>query len=114
MRVWAEALDLVDAAYDVADRMPTTERFELGRQLRRAAVSIVTNIAEGNARVHRGEYRHLLSVARGSAAEVRALAIVAERRRLASPQHSADLQQRCDIVSRMLFRMVQRLSAPPT
>jgi four helix bundle protein len=68
--VWHRAMDLVAAAFRVAERLPAEERLALGDQLRRAATSIPANIAEGNARAHRLEYVHFLYIARGSLAEL--------------------------------------------
>lgn len=48
LRVWNQAIELVVAAYDVARRLPIEERFELASQIRRAAVSVPANIAEGH------------------------------------------------------------------
>ena len=77
---WKAAMDLVMAAYDVAHQLPTTERFELAAQIRRAAVSIPSNIAEGQATGPGGRYRHHVRIALGSLAEG-ALAINGSRRR---------------------------------
>ena len=73
LRVWKSALKLVGSVYKVTDRFPPEERFGLTSQLRRAAVSVVANIAEGNGRLHRAEYIHHLSIARGSLLEAEAL-----------------------------------------
>jgi four helix bundle protein len=67
---WKAAIELVLAAYDVAHQLPTTERFELAAQMRRAAVSIPSNIAEGQATGPGGRYRHHVRIALGSLAEL--------------------------------------------
>ena len=54
--VWQSSMELVVLVYKLTARLPKDERFALGDQLHRASVSIPANIAEGNARVHRGEY----------------------------------------------------------
>jgi len=54
--VWQKAMDLVVAAYGLSKRFPQKEKFGLTGQLRRSAVSIPANIAEGYGRSHRGEY----------------------------------------------------------
>ena len=67
---WKAAIELVLVAYDVAHQLPTTERFELAAQMRRAAVSIPSNIAEGQATGPGGRYRHHVRIALGSLAEL--------------------------------------------
>ena len=56
--------------YTIAKKLPPSERFELGSQLRRASVSITGNIAEGKGRKTNGEYAHFLGNARASAREI--------------------------------------------
>jgi len=63
-------MDLVPAVYAVARKLPFEERYALGDQLRRSAVSVPANIAEGQARQHRREFIQALMIARGSLAEV--------------------------------------------
>lgn len=70
LRVWREGMDLVVASYDVAKMLPADERFGLREQIRRSAVSVPSNIAEGYGRWFRGDFlRHLL-IARGSLSEL--------------------------------------------
>jgi four helix bundle protein len=67
--VWQKAVQLAKAVYEVTRSFPREERFGLTLQLRPAAVSVSSNIAEGHARQGR-EFPHFLSIARGSTAEV--------------------------------------------
>lgn len=71
--VWKQSLALVADIYRVTAKLPASERFGLTSQLRRAAVSVPCNIAEGYGRATRGEYLNQLSVARGSVNEMEAL-----------------------------------------
>ena len=64
--VWQKAMELVRLVYQVTRRFPVDERFALTDQLRRAVVSIPSNIAEGNGRGSNKDYAHFLSIARGS------------------------------------------------
>jgi four helix bundle protein len=66
-------MDLLVESHRLARKLPTSERFELGSQIRRASVSVPANISEGNARSHRREYLRFLSIARGSLAELATL-----------------------------------------
>lgn len=76
---WQRAMDLVAAVYEVAARLPAHELYGIGAQLRRAAVSIAANIAEGHGREDLGDYLRHLSFALGSAAEVETLLLLIER-----------------------------------
>jgi four helix bundle protein len=67
--IWQRAIELCKEVYRLSQRFPTDERFGLTLQIRRAAVSVSSNIAEGHARQGK-EFRHFLSIARGSLAEV--------------------------------------------
>ena len=77
--VWHEAMTLVEEIYGVTKRFPADERFLLGSQLRRAAVSIPSNIAEGSRRKRRRANLYHLDVALGSQGEVEAQLEIAER-----------------------------------
>ena len=79
LQVWQMAIDLVVECYRATEDFPLDERFGLTGQLRRAAVSIPANIAEGHARSHRREYLNFLSVAQGSAAELNTRLRIAAR-----------------------------------
>lgn len=79
LEVWQTSMDLVVEIYRLANLLPQEELFGLTSQLRRAVVSIPANIAEGHGRLHRGDYRHHLSIARGSLMEVETLIQIAVR-----------------------------------
>ncbi len=70
LRVWRRSLDLVELCYACARKLPQDERYELSAQLRRAAVSVPSNIAEGHGRFLRADYLQYLSIANGSLSEV--------------------------------------------
>ncbi|MBW6510307.1 MAG: four helix bundle protein [Desulfuromonadales bacterium] len=70
LEAWKSSMSLVKSVYEVTARFPVEERFGLSQQMRRAAVSIPSNIAEGAARYGSKEYAHFISIARGSLAEL--------------------------------------------
>ena len=78
--VWQKSMDLTDAVYDVVRNFPAEEKFALGDQLRRAVVSIPSNIAEGFGRETHRDFAHFLSQARGSLYEVDTQIEIAVRR----------------------------------
>lgn len=79
MIVWQRSMELVVACYHCTKAFPTDERFGLTQQVRRAAVSIPSNIAESQGRWHRGEFLHHIAIARGSLQELETLLEIAER-----------------------------------
>src|SRR5689334_4390965 len=89
LRVWNAAVSLVLEVYRITETFPQTERFGLTSQLRRAAVSIASNIAEGHSRTTRGEYKNSVSIARGSVAEVEVQLILAKELDYLRPLASA-------------------------
>jgi len=76
---WQKSMDLVACIYQVTRFLPPDERFGLTQQLRRAAVSIPSNIAEGYGRRTRADYVRFLDIARGTANEVQTQLLLAER-----------------------------------
>ena len=78
LRVWQNAMSLVRDVYTVTKAFPIEEQFGLISQLRRAAVSVPSNIAEGAARTSKREFAQFLSVARGSLAEVETQILIAK------------------------------------
>lgn len=77
--VWQKSMDLVVAAYQLVAALPSNERYELGAQIRRAAVSIPANIAEGFGRWHSKEFVHFLLIANGSLKELETHLLIAKR-----------------------------------
>lgn len=78
---WKKAMDLADLVYDFTEDFPKREIYSLTDQMRRAAVSIPSNIAEGQARHSNREFLHFLRNSRGSLAELETQILIAQRRR---------------------------------
>ena len=89
--VWHDAMDLVVAVYAISAGFPPEERFGLTAQMRRAAVTVPSNIAEGAARKSRSEFARFLSIARGSISELDTQMQIATRLHFGTP--SQPLQQ---------------------
>ncbi|OGL31365.1 hypothetical protein A3F37_03315 [Candidatus Saccharibacteria bacterium RIFCSPHIGHO2_12_FULL_41_12] len=70
LQVWQRSFNLVKEVYFITEKLPKSEKFGLSPQIQRSAVSIPSNIAEGQQRSSRKEFIHFLSIARGSAAEL--------------------------------------------
>jgi four helix bundle protein len=74
---WSEAMALVKVIYTVTQGFPADERFGLSQQMRRAAVSVPSNIAEGAARCGKREFSNFVSIARGSLSELETQCLIA-------------------------------------
>lgn len=70
LEVWKQSFEVAKRVYDLCSRLPATEKYGLVSQVQRSAVSIPSNIAEGQQRNSNKEFKHFLSIARGSAAEL--------------------------------------------
>jgi four helix bundle protein len=79
LRVWEASMSLAEEVYELTTPFPSSERFGLVSQLRRAAVSVPSCIAEGNARESTRDYLRFLSMAKGSLAEVQTQVLLAVR-----------------------------------
>ncbi|MGA9979273.1 MAG: four helix bundle protein [Candidatus Sulfotelmatobacter sp.] len=106
---WQKAMDLVNAVYDATEAFPKREVYSLTDQIRRAAVSIPGNIAEGQAHYSNREFVHYLRHSRGSLAELETQILVAKRRNYVSDADAAGLLKQADEVSRILSGLINSL-----
>ena len=107
--VWQKSVTWVEAIYAATRAWPQDERFGLISQVRRAAVSVPTNIAEGCARRSTGDFVRFLSIARGSLAEVETQLIIATRLGYLDPAAETSLLEAADELSRMLAGLIAKL-----
>ena len=110
--VWQRAMDLIEGVYGLARHLPRDEQYGLISQLKRAAVSIATNIAEGRARSSRKDFSSFLHISKGSLMEVEILIQVALRLRYATKPQTAKPLALIDETGRMLSSMLARLQQP--
>ena len=111
LEVWKKAMDMVVAVYGLTGDFPAQERYGLASQMQRAAVSIPANIAEGYGRIHRGDYLHHLSSARGSLAELETHVALAVRLDFAERQKAIDIWDMTQEVGKMLSGTIRALQA---
>jgi four helix bundle protein len=110
LAVWVEAVGLARAIYRHTSAFPADERFGITSQLRRAAVSVPSNIAEGSVRRSRNDFRRYLEIALGSLAEIETqLEIAADFD--VKRDASSDVQERLLRVRRMLYRLIAALKS---
>ncbi len=91
---WQKALDLCEAIYQTSSHFPRHELYGLTSQIRRAAVSVPSNIAEGAGRITQGEFVQAVGYARGSLFEIETQVHIAERWRFINSEESARLFER--------------------
>jgi len=107
---WQKAMDLASALYDVTETFPKRETYSLTDQMRRAAVSVPSNIAEGQAHHSDREFRRFLRRSRGSLVELETQVLIARRRNYLSELQAAELLKRADEVSRILSGLISSLT----
>jgi four helix bundle protein len=103
---WQEGIELVKAMYEATNGFPAEERYGLTSQIRRAAVSIPTNIAEGAARGTQKEFLQFLTIARGSISELETLLTIAKEVGLLSTEQTTDIDTLCNRVSACLSGLI--------
>jgi four helix bundle protein len=99
---WHHAIDFADAVYAVTRAFPVDERFGLTNQMRRAAVSISSNLAEGSSRSSRPDYARFVEIATGSTFEVVSQSFVARRQDFFGEQEFGKLYALAERQGRML------------
>ena len=109
--VWQKAIELTVCIYRLTQSFPKDEVYGLTAQMRRAGVSIASNIAEGRGRLNPGEFRQFLGVAQGSTYELQTQLLVARRLGLGSEEFLASVESLSNEVSKMLGAFIQTLSS---
>lgn len=107
--VWQKAMDLVEMIYRLSDEFPADERFRLTSQITRAAVSVPSNIAEGNARWSRNDYVRFLAIAKDSLMETETQVVLAVRLGYLTDKSARPALDLIVEISKMLTTMRKRL-----
>ncbi|MGD0481916.1 MAG: four helix bundle protein [Terracidiphilus sp.] len=107
--VWQRAVELTTEIYRLTAAFPSSEQFGLSNQLRRASVSIASNIAEGYGRSTRGEYVQFLGHARGSTCELQTQLIIAKALGFGAPNAHESAERLSADVSRLLIALMRKL-----
>ena len=108
LQVWQKAMELVEEVYKVTEQLPKTELFALSSQLKRAAVSIPSNIAEGQKRLNKAETIQFTGIALGSIAETETQLILCQRLHGADTYRALGL---CTDVGKMSTALIRSLKA---
>ncbi len=102
LEVWQRSIEFADTVYEVTRSFPLDERFGLTNQMRRAAVSISSNIAEGSARISRKDFARFIEIASGSLFEVASQSFVGRNQGFLTPEQFQSLYNAAEEQSRML------------
>ena len=100
--VWQKSMDLAEGIYVASRAFPKSETYGLSSQVRRAAVSIASNVAEGQTRRSTSEYQRFLSIAQGSLSEVETPVLLAKRLNYLEASKSEELLKLLSEVGRMI------------
>jgi len=111
---WKKGMELVAAIYDVTDGFPSHEMYGLVSQLRRAAVSVPSNIAEGKAHYSNRDFVRFLRHSRGSLAEIETQTLIAEQSHYLTAGKAGHFCQQLDELGRILSGLIRSLQATET
>jgi four helix bundle protein len=109
LMVWQRAIQLTVSIYRLTEQLPKAEIYGLTSQLRRAGVSVASNIAEGYGRGTRGEYKQFLAMARGSNLEVQTQLVVARELGFGRARDLDATEAASEEVSKMLYSLIAKL-----
>ncbi len=114
LAVWQKAIDFADQIYKLPAQFPSDERFGLTSQMRRAAVSISSNIAEGSGRSSDIEFNRFVEIAYGSLMEVVSQAVLANRRKMLIDEDLSKILTDGEELARMMSGLKASLLKPPS
>lgn len=109
IKAWEEAMELAEMVYKLTNDFPDSERFGLTSQMRRCAVSIVSNIAEGAGRDSHPQFVHFLSIANASGNELLTQLMLSKRLNFILDEDLKRLEDQTDKVQRMITKFKKQL-----
>ena len=110
LKVWQKSMDLSAEIYNIVRLLPREELYGLSDQMRRAVISIPSNIAEGNQRASLREYIRFLYIAKGSLAELITQIMLCERMGFMKIEKKEQLVEQCFEIGRMLCGLINKLN----
>lgn len=109
LRVWQKGMDIAEACYVLTKKFPKSEIYGLVSQIRRAAVSIPANIAEGQGREYKNQYIQFLRIAQGSLKELETHLIISIRVKIANPTETNLILTECNNLGKMLRSLIRSI-----
>lgn len=110
LKIWQKAMDIAVKTYLISAEFPKEEKFGLTSQIRRSAVSISSNIAEGSGRNTNGEFKNFLGIANGSSNELCTQLILSQRLNLISMEQVQPLIDELIEVQKMNYTLIKKFS----
>jgi four helix bundle protein len=111
LSVWQKGVQLSLLVYRLSKEFPREEKYGLSNQMRRAAVSIPSNIAEGAGRLNTREFKQFLGVARGSSFELQTQLTIARGLGFGDVEQLREAEASCDEIGRMIFGVILSLGS---
>ncbi|MGB0185793.1 MAG: four helix bundle protein [Flavobacteriaceae bacterium] len=109
LKIWQKSIELTKAVYLLVAKLPEEEKYGLITQLKRSAVSVASNIAEGAGRNSQKEFKHFLNVANGSAYELQTQLILLIELNLITEEIIKPIIDMCIEIQKMNYRFQQKL-----
>ena len=109
MRIWQIGIEVVKGIYILTKKFPKEELYGLTSQIRRSAVSITSNIAEGFRRYHNKEYKQFLYIVLGSCAELETQIIIANELNYINETDKTELIEKIKYICRMTVKLINKL-----
>jgi len=110
LKIWNRSIEIVTDVYDVTSLLPKNEIYGLTSQIRRSAISIPSNIAEGFTRYYNKEFRHFLYIALGSCAELETQLIIANRLKYLESDVKSKISNDLDIICKMITNLIKKIN----
>lgn len=110
LQVWQDAVEIAVEVYALTKNFPSSEQFGLVSQLRRASVSVASNIAEGSGRNNNKEFNHFLGLAAGSSYELETQLIITSKLEFCDQNLLDSLIEKIEINQKMIYQLKNRLT----
>lgn len=111
LKIWQKAMDITEEVYLLSALFPKEEKYGLTSQIRRSAISIASNIAEGAGRNTNGEFKNFLGIANGSSNELHTQLILSYRLNLVEKEHVENIVNNVKEVQKMNYALIKSLEA---
>lgn len=113
LNIWKDAINLVKLIYEITKTFPNSEIYGLTSQIRRAAVSVPSNIAEGHIRKHTAEFRHFLYIALGSLAELETQIVITKELGYVDDDTGEQLIGKIEVIGKQIRSLISKLTPNP-
>jgi len=109
LNIWKKGIEIVKNVYEITRKLPKIEEYALNIQMRKAAISIPSNISEGFRRYHNKEYRQFLYISLGSCAELETQITIAKELGYIEGSKEEEMLEEIDHVCRMIMSLIKKL-----